>query len=428
MPEAIPFPPPAERLERRRIINDTTIRSLKPPSSGRVDYFDDLTPGLSLRVTAKDARTWTVFYRNKNGRQKRLTLGRYPAVKLVDARELAREAQRKVAHGGDPVVEKRAARDVLTFGALAKEYMDSYAKPNKRSWREDERQLNASLLPKWKTRPAAEISAEDLLGVLNAKVRAGAPVAANRLRALVSRIFTFAAGQRLVAPAANPVIGVKKPTKETTRDRVLTDGEVRRLWDACATQNAYVCAWFRLRLVTAQRGGELLQMRWQDIDPKSHFWTIPGEFVKNAHGHRVFLNETARKILAGVPKPKTPKKAVWVFPKSLMGDFKHVGRRLAQSTRANIVAQPKTNGKERDRADVRGHDLRRTAASLMASGGVPRFVISRILNHSEEKNITSVYDRYSYDAEKRAAMEFWNRQLVTVLRGKSALSVRRFAM
>jgi integrase len=424
MPEAIPFPPAAARLERRRILNDTTVRSLKPPTTGRVDYFDDLTPGLSLRVTAKNARTWTVFYRNKNGRQKRLTLGRYPAVKLVDARELAREAHRNVAHGGDPVVEKRAGRDVVTFGTLAKEYIDNYAKPNKRSWQEDERQLNASLLPKWKTRPAAEISAEELLAVLNAKVKAGAPVAANRLRALVSRIFTFAAEQRLVAPTANPVIGVKKPT-ETTRDRVLTDGEIRRLWNACATQNAYVCAWFRLRLVTAQRGGELLQMRWQDIDPKSHFWTIPGEFVKNAHGHRVYLNETARKVLAGVP---TSKNAIWVFPKSFMGDYKHVGRRLAQSTRANIVATPKTNGKERDRAEMRGHDLRRTAASLMASGGVPRFVISRILNHSEEKNVTSIYDRYGYDAEKRAAMEFWNRQLAAVLKGKSALSVRRFAM
>ena len=425
MPEAIPFPPPVARLERRRILNDTTIRSLKPPPTGRVDYFDDLTPGLSLRVTARNARTWTVFYRSKNGRQKRLTLGRYPAVKLVDARELAREAQRNVAHGGDPVGEKRAARDVLTFGELGTEYIDSYAKPNKRSWQEDERQLNASLLPKWKARPAADISAEDLLTVLNAKVRAGAPVAANRLRALVSRIFTFAAEQRLVAPTANPVIGVKKPTKETTRDRVLTDAEIRRLWDACATQNAYVCAWFRLRLVTAQRGGELLQMRSQDLDPKSHFWTIPGEFVKNAHGHRVYLNETARKILAGVPKSKS---AVWVFPKSFMGDYKHVGRRLAQSTRANIVAVPKTNGKKRDRADVRGHDLRRTAASLMASGGVPRFVISRILNHSEEKNITSVYDRYSYDAEKRAAMEFWNRQLSAILKGRTASAVRRFAI
>ena len=75
---------------------------------------------------------------------------------------------------------------------------------------------------------------------------------------------------------------------------------------------------------------------------------------------------------------------VWVFAKSFMGGYKHVGRRLAQSTRANIVAGPKQAGAARARADIRGHDLRRTATSFMASGGVPRFVISRILNHSEE--------------------------------------------
>ena len=125
MPEAIQFPRPARRLERRRIINDTTIRSIKPPANGTVGYFDDLPPGLSLRITANDVRTWTVFYRDKNARQKRLTLGRYPAVKLVDARELARDAQRSVAHGGDPVTEKRTAREVLTFGKLAEKYREA---------------------------------------------------------------------------------------------------------------------------------------------------------------------------------------------------------------------------------------------------------------------------------------------------------------
>lgn len=425
MPEAVPFRQPAPvRLERRRIINDTSIRSIKPPAKGAVDYFDDLTPGLSLRVTSKGFRTWTVFYRDKNGRQRRLSLGRYAAVKLVDARELAREAQRSVAKGGDPVVEKRAAREVLTFGELAKQYIDDYAKPKKKSWTEDQRQLDADLLPKWKSRPAGEIKAEDLLAILNAKVRGGSPVAANRVRALVSRIYTFAAEQRLVSPAANPVIGVKKPTKETSRDRVLTHEEIRRIWEACETQNPYVCAWFRLRLVTAQRGGELLQMQWQDIDAKSHFWSIPAEFVKNAHGHRVYLNDLARKILERVPRSE---KSVWVFPKSLMGDHMHVGRRLAQRTRANIITEAKIDSNGRDRVDIRGHDLRRTAASLMASGGVPRFVISRILNHSEDKDITSVYDRYSYDAEKKATMDFWNRQLKTILNGKS-LSSTRFKM
>jgi integrase len=137
----------------------------------------------------------------------------------------------------------------------------------------------------------------------------------------------------------------------------------------------------------------------------------------------VYLNDLARKLLATVPHDD---KSVWVFPKSLMGDYKHVGRRLAQSTRANIITEAKQSTHGRDRVDIRGHDLRRTAASLMAAGGVPRFVISRILNHSEEKDITSVYDRYSYDAEKKHALEFWNRQLSAVLRGKSAAAVARF--
>ena len=423
MSEPIPFPKPAAvRVERRRIVNDTSIRSIKPPASGRVDYFDDLTPGLSLRVTATDVRTWTVFYRDKHGRQKRLTLGRYPAVKLVDARELARNAQRDVAHGRDPVADKHAAREMLTFAQLAEKYVEEYAKPNKKSWGEDKRQIDADLLPKWRSRPAGEIKAEDLLAILNAKVRDGAPVAANRVRALVSRIFTFAANQRLMPPTANPVIGVMKPTKEKSRDRVLTHGEIRSIWEACETQNPYVCAWFRLRLVTAQRGGELLQMRWQDIDAKSHFWSIPAEFVKNAQGHRVYLNDLARKVLATVPRND---KSIWVFPKSLMGDYKHVGRRIAQSSRANIIRKAKEDPHGRDKVDIRGHDLRRTAASLMAGGGVPRFVISRILNHSEEKDITSVYDRYSYDAEKKAAMTFWNRQLSAILNGKSTANLGR---
>src|SRR3954469_14164489 len=154
MPQAIPFPPSPARQDRRRILNAASIRSIKAPAAGRIDYFDDATPGLSLRITANDVRTWTVFYRDKHARQKRLTLGRYPAVSLADARELAREAQRSVAKGGDPVVEKRDARDVLTFGELAEAYIENHAKPKKRSWPEDQRQLNASLLPKWRTRPA----------------------------------------------------------------------------------------------------------------------------------------------------------------------------------------------------------------------------------------------------------------------------------
>ncbi len=136
----------------------------------------------------------------------------------------------------------------------------------------------------------------------------------------------------------------------------------------------------------------------------------------------MYLNDLARKILKTVPPNRC---SVWVFPKSLMGDHKHVGRRLAQRTRANIITDTKEGPHGRDAVDVRGHDLRRTAASLMAGDGVLRFVISRILNHSEETDITSVYDRY--DVEKTAAMEFWNRQLAAISR-RAPSTVARFAM
>lgn len=449
MPQPIPFrSPESSRPEHKRILSAQSIRGLEPPASGRVDYFDDQTPGLSLRITANDVRSWTFFYRDKTGRQKRLTLGRYDPEEftLADARDQAHRARGGIAKGGDPAQEKRDARTVCTFEQLKKDYLELHAKPNKRSWKEDERQISADLLPKWKHLPAGEIARRDVRELLDRKVASGSPVAANRLRTLISKIFNFAVERDHVEH--NPVVGVRRPAKETSRDRVLTDDEIRRIWNACDTQTPLIAAWFRLRLVTAQRGGEILQMRWKDINDSSEFWTIPKEFVKNDSGHRVYLNEMAREILAVVSKEQErreqtekDKGAVWVFPESEMGDYKHVARRLAQPTRANIVVdgqnakrdsivldRQRPKKKQRLTAEVRGHDLRRTAASLMASGGVPRFVISRILNHSEEKDITGVYDRYSYDAEKRAAMKFWERQLTAVLKGKSLARVGRFKM
>jgi integrase len=329
---------------------------------------------------------------------------------LADARDLARDHQRAISKGNDPSAEKRGARTAVTFGRLAEEYVARHAKPHKRSWKEDQRQLEAELLPRWRHRAADEITRRDVREVLDTKVLAGAPIAANRLRALISKVYNFGIEVELVEH--NPVNGLKRPGKEKKRERVLTSDEIRRVWNACDTQSARVAAWFRLRLVTGQRGGELLQMRWRDVDQSTNWWTIPAEFVKNGHGHRVFLGPLARQILYSIPRHDD---SVWVFPLSLMGDHKHVARRLAQRTRANMVGNGTVSPGKRLRADFTGHDLRRTAASFMASGGVARFIISRLLNHSSERDITGVYDRYSYDSEKRAALEFWDRQLTLIL-------------
>jgi integrase len=376
-----------------------TIKGLKPPASGRVEYFDADTKGLCLRISHEGLRTWTLFYRT-GAIQKRLTLGRYPAVSLADARDLARGAQLAVAKGGDPSADKKAARSVTTFADLANVYLTQYAKRTKRTWKDDERTINAELLPRWKSRPAAAVTRKDVREALNAMVERGAPIMANRVRALVSKMYNWAIQNDIVD--ANPVVGVAKPGREQSRERVLTEDEIRRFWEACDTQNPRIAAWCRLRLTTAQRGGELLKMRWQDLE--GPWWTIPGEFVKNGQGHRAYLNETSRAALGTVPKTEDSE---WVFPGAFMGDVPHVSRRIAKEGRAGIP-------------DFRGHDLRRTAASYMTSAGVPRLVVKRILNHSEKDDITGVYDRYSYDREKKKALDQWERRLQAILTKQTA--------
>jgi len=129
---------------------------------------------------------------------------------------------------------------------------------------------------------------KDVRAVLNSVVERGAAIMANRVRAVISKMYNWAIQNDIVE--ANPVAGVAKPGREQSRERVLMEDEIRRFWAACDTQTPRVAAWCRLRLTTAQRGSELLKMRWQDIE--GDWWTIPGEFVKNGQGHRAYLNET----------------------------------------------------------------------------------------------------------------------------------------
>lgn len=417
----VTFPAKAPaRDEKRRIFTDQSIRGLKAPTSGgSVAHFVDDTPGLALRITSAGARTWTLYYRWR-GAQKVLSLGRYPALKLADARDLAREAERQRSKGIDPAAVRQASQNVLTFGKLAEKYMELYAAGKRESGRkEEQRKLNADILPRWKNRPAAEITRRDVAELIAEKAKT-APIAGNRLRSLLSKLYAFAVEHGFVEHS--PVFGTKRPGKEKRRERVLTEDEIRRVWAACDTQVPRVAAWFRLRLVTAQRGGELLQMRWKDLD--GDWWTIPGEFTKNGKAHRVYLSETAGAILDGLHRKQG---ATWVFPLDVMGDHKHVGRRLAQSTRANIVKDgDPVPPRGRATADFTGHDMRRTAATFMARAGVPENIIGRILNHSQSKNITDVYVRASFDREKKAAMEVWDQQLAAILAGKPAESADRY--
>jgi len=200
----------------------------------------------------------------------------------------------------------------------------------------------------------------------------------------------------------------------------LTAEEIREVWhglddESMSAVNPFIKLALKMELVTAQRKGECCAAAWEEIDLEEQWWTIPAEktilrenhgvedgLAKNRLPHRVPLTALAIKILqaAKVLSGDSP----WVFP----------------SPRTNRpITPPAVNHAIRLRLNNLGitfvpHDLRRTAASHMTGMGIPRLVVSKILNHME-RGITAVYDRHSYDQEKRKALEAWGRKLKKII-------------
>src|SRR5262249_13720096 len=186
-------------------------------------------------------------------------------------------------------------------------------------------------------------------------------------------------------------------------DRVLTEDEIRAVWAAISVEDVLIGAIMKLRLVTAQRGGEVASMARTEADWGTGWWTIPAEKAKNGLSHRVPLSPLAISILeeAKAKAGASP----WMFPS------RRKGRHLEQ------LVQAAHRIRERSGVDFTPHDLRRTAASHMTGMGISRLTVSKILNHVE-KGVTATYDRHSYDAEKRQALEAWAVRLEQIIAGR----------
>jgi integrase len=383
-------------------VTDRTVQGLMPNPSRQVDYFDERLPGFGLRVSPAGRKSWIVLYRF-HGRLRRVTLGPYPYVSLADARAKAKTVMSQVVQGSDPAALKAAERRAETFAELAAEYLERHAKPRKRTWREDERILSRELLPHWGKMKAKEIARRDVRLLIDNLLERGVTVHANRIFALARKVFNFGLQRDIVD--ANPCHGLPQPAPEHRRDRVLSESEIGVLWKEFEAERTLVAASYKLRLLTAQRGGEILGMRWDHIDFASGWWTIPTEIAKNGMAHRVPLSRQVRAILAEIKLLGLS--STWVFPNRTRSGPMDTTQKAAERIRA------------RTGIDFRQHDLRRTAASHMTGMGISRLVVGKILNHVEP-GVTAVYDRHSYDREKREALEAWAERLGEIVEGGTA--------
>ena len=374
------------------------VAAVPAPPQGQVDYFDQTPPSVGLRVATSGRKTWFIMYR-AYGRLRRYTLGTYPAVSLADARQRATDARHSVAHGGDPATQRQVARQAPTVAELATQYLDLYAQTHKKSWREDARYLTGDVLPAWGQRHAADVRRRDVVLLLDQIVARGAPIAANRVLALVRKMWNWAISRDLVEH--NPCNQVHAPGKERQRERVLAPEELVAVWTAFTALPRVWESYMKVLLLTAQRSGEVKNMQWADVDLATAWWTIPGTQAKNGLAHRVPLSAP---VLALLHKLRREDSATpWVFNST----------KLQQRPITNVSVTARMIARQAGVCYVT-HDLRRTAASAMTSMGISRLVVAKILNHAEP-GVTKVYDRHSYDAEKRQALEAWGDRVLALV-------------
>jgi integrase len=402
---------PRGQLSRRIRFTERSLRALKPPPKPKqLDYFDDSLPGFGLRVSYNGRKSWVVLYRC-NGAKGRLTLGRFDVIPLSDAREKAREALKAAERGDDPAIKKHRDREAPTLKQLADRYIDEYARPNKRTWQKDRRLLDKNILPELGRKKAHLVTRAELRGELTRIKNRPAPIEANRTFEVVRRMFNWAIEEEVLAES--PAVKLSKPADETGRERMLTADELQSLWEALDGAEPIVRGVFRLMLLSAQRRNEISRMRWVDLDRRENWWNIPAELTKTKRSYRVPLTPAVLDVIEEIEKLKLD--PVWVFPRAAGG---------GPVPETNVTRPFRKLIQHAGIAHFMPHDLLHTVTSHMTAMGISQFDVGKVRHHTsrDSKTMTSRYDHYAYDREKRRTLDLWNARLLDIIAGRALAS------
>jgi integrase len=260
----------------------------------------------------------------------------------------------------------------------------------RRSGREVMQILQRNLVDRVGSRSVHSISKRDVIDLVNAVVDRGSPVAANKSLKVVKSFFNWCVGRAIVE--RSPCEGIRVPTIERARDRVLTDRELAAIIRAARQMSGPYGAIVEVLALTGQRRDEVARMSWDEVDLERRVWTLAAVRTKNDKPHIVQLSDRAVAVIGAQPRSGR-----FVFSKSgvtPVGDFSSQKRRLDDLCGVS---------------HWRLHDLRRTMVSGMASLGVAPHVADRILNHvaGTISGVAAVYQRHEFMDERRDALERW---------------------
>ena len=369
-------------------LSDAVVRALPPPAKGERIFYDDAVRGFGVRVTAAGARSFLLNYRTRLGRERRYTIGAFPAWKTGAARTEAAELKRRIGQGGDPLGEIKAGREAPTVADLCERFEAEYLPRKRPSTQKSYRQqIAAEIKPHLGRLKVAEVTFTDI-DSLHRLISKRAPYRANRVIALLSRMFSMAIKWRMRPD--NPCKGIER-NQEHKRRRYLSADELARLIKALDEHGDQQSSdIIRLLMLTGARRGEVLQARWDDFDLASHLWNKPGATTKQKTEHQVPLSGAAMQLLQ-VLRQRASKNAEWVFPAA-----DGSARRDVKDAWASLCRAANIRG-------ARAHDLRHTYASVLASAGLSLPIIGQLLGHTTPTT-TARYAHLSADP-LRAATE-----------------------
>ena len=296
-------------MAAKRDFTDRFLKSIKPAEPGkRVIIYDVVVPQFGIRVTDKscadDIGSFVLVARfPRSGNPAPRRIGDYPAMSLSQARAIAREWREDISKGIDPKAKEEQRRReeerrrADTFGAAFEAYAAERL-ARLRTGAEVERAIERYALPAWGSRPISEIRRADVKDLIRG-IHKFAPVTSNRTLAYLKTFFAWAAEEELIE--ASPAAAVKMMADEVKRDRVLTDAEIRAIWQACGELGAFGRA-FRFMLATGQRRSECGEATWSEIDRAQRLWVLPRERTKADRAHEVPLSNLALSIIDDCPK------------------------------------------------------------------------------------------------------------------------------
>src|SRR5262249_5207087 len=372
-----------------KVLTDAAVRSLKPTPGARRVVRDGGARSLYLVIQPSGHKSWMMRFRRPGGKIAKIVLGpvdlsgkeltEAPKVRqplsLPAARQLAAEVHRDRAMGRDVIADRRRQRGAPdAFGALVQAFVTDHVSKLRRP-HETERTLRG-IAERWRDRPVAEITADDIHAVIAESTARGIPGLERRNRGAsdprgrrvgraLSNLFSWAARHRWVK--VDPCGGGHVPGPGKARQRVLTDPEIRSLWSACGEVHAAFGACVKLLLLTGSRLNEVAQMRWSELSEDGTVLRLPGERTKTGLPHDVPLAPVAREIIAQVRRFDGSALVLTTTGSTPISGWSKTKRKLDAAMGdppAWVI-----------------HDLRRTAATGMAEVGVAPHVGEACLNH-----------------------------------------------